>query len=472
MVEGLKLLSVADLTAIHNITMDILANVGIAFHSNEATNIFRQHGYQTDGRLVFMEEDLVMDAIANAPSSFSIRGRNPSRDVTIGVDGLVFAPGYGAPFIVDLDQGKRWATLADYRDLVRLAQDLPNQDLSGHLLVQPTDVAASEAHLRMLQAGMIHSDKPYLGSTENATAAEHTMEMSAILFDEPLSSIKERPVTIGLVDSLSPLSYSEEMAGALISYARWGQPLILAALVMAGATGPITLAGLLAQQNAELLAGIVLAELTNPGTPVVYASASTNMDLRTGSLAIGSPELSLATVASIQLAHFYGLPARGGGALTDSNSPDSQAGSESMFTLLTAANSGADFILHAAGILSSFLAFSYEKFVLDDEMCGMVRHFHRGIKVEPETLAYDVIARVGPGGNFLRQRHTQDRCRSAFWQPIIADRTGLEQWETDLRQDARQRARQRWTALLAEHEDPQLDSTIAHQLDVYVEEHC
>jgi trimethylamine--corrinoid protein Co-methyltransferase len=192
--------------------------------------------------------------------------------------------------------------------------------------------------------------------------------------------------------------------------------------------------------------------------------------MKTGALAIGGPELAMVVVATAQIARHYGLPSRSGGALTDANSPDAQAGFESMLGLLTTVNSGVDFVLHAAGILSSYLAFSYEKFVLDDEMCGMVRRLRRGIAVTPETLAYDVIAEVGPGGNFLIEPQTLERCRSEFWMPAVSDRYGLEAWMEGGRQDAAARARQRWQQLLAEHQDPPLDATTARQLQAFVAE--
>jgi trimethylamine--corrinoid protein Co-methyltransferase len=188
-------------------------------------------------------------------------------------------------------------------------------------------------------------------------------------------------------------------------------------------------------------------------------------------LAIGSPELSMMIAAHAQMARHYGLPSRSGGALTDASNPDAQAGFESMFSLLTAVNCGVDFVLHAGGILSSYLAFSYEKFVLDDEMCGMVRHFRRGIAVTPETLAYKVIAKVGPGSNFLMEPHTVKRCRREFWQPALCDRSGLEAWRGSGRQDAVARARQRWQKLLEEHQDTPLDETTARQLQAFVDEH-
>jgi trimethylamine--corrinoid protein Co-methyltransferase len=294
------------------------------------------------------------------------------------------------------------------------------------------------------------------------------MAMARILFGGDLG---DKAVTISLINSLSPLGYSTEMLEALIEFAKVRQPVVIAALMMAGSTGPVTLAGVLASQTAELLAGVALTQLISPGAPVVFGSTSTNIDMKSGALAIGSPELSQLISAHGQLARYYKLPSRSGGALTDASYPDAQAGFESMLSLQTTVNSGIDFILHAGGILSSYLAFSYEKLVLDDEMCGMVRWLKQGIVVEPDTLAYDVIANVGPGGNYLMEMHTVKRCRKEFWTPAVCDRGGLEAWMQGGRQDAVARARKRWQKLVAEHEDPALDETIARQLEDFVKEH-
>ena len=276
-------------------------------------------------------------------------------------------------------------------------------------------------------------------------------------------------VAIGLINSLSPLSFAPEMIEALIEYGRWGQPVIITPGAMAGSTGPITPAGTLALSNAETLAGIVLAQLVNPGTPVVYGGANSHMDMRTGNMSIGGPETAQKIIAVVQLARHNGCPVRGGGSLTDASYPDAQAGYESMLNLMATVNSGADFVLHSAGILSTYLAFSYEKFVLDDEMCGMVRRSQRKIAVDADTLAYDVIASVGSGGNFLTEDHTFERCRSEFWLPDVSDRDGLHAWMSSGRANAEVRAHGRWQALLAEHEDPLLDEGIMRQLQAYVD---
>jgi trimethylamine--corrinoid protein Co-methyltransferase len=314
---------------------------------------------------------------------------------------------------------------------------------------------------------MVHSDKPFIGSVDNELAVHHTMEMLRVLFGDALGN---RPVTVGLISSLTPLGYSPDMADAMMSYAQEGQALLIANLAMAGSTAPITLAGLLAMQNAELVAGIVLTQLVSPGTPVICGTTSTNTDMRSGTLAIGSPELVQVIAAQLQLVRFYGLPSRGSGALTDANYPNAQAGLESMMGLLTAVNSGADFVLHAAGILSSYLAFSFEKLVLDDEICGRVRRFHRPLVVDTDTLAYDAIARVGPGGHFLMEDQTVKRCRTEFWEPAVSDRSGLDEWIREGRPDVVARARDRWQQLVAAHKDPPLDGVTGRQLRAYVEQ--
>lgn len=463
-----EILSAEEIQQIHDTSMKLLANVGIVFPYDEALEAFKKYGARVDGKTVYLEEKQVMDAIETTPQAFTIHARNPEWSVTVGDGQPVLLPGYGAPFLVDAEEGKRAPTMEDYANLVKLAHALPNQDMSGYLLVEPGDVDADTAHVRMLYQHMVHSDKAFMGSTAGSGGAEDTFAMARIVFGGEL----DRPVTVGLINSLSPLGYSTEMLEALVAYARAGQPTIIAALMMAGSTGPITLAGVLGAQTAELLAGVALAQLLNPGTPVLLGSTSTNIDMKSGALAIGSPELSQMVAAHAQLARHYGLPCRSGGALTDASYPDAQAGFESMLGLLTTVNSGVDFVLHSAGILSSYLAFSYEKFVMDDEMCGMVRRLGQGITVEPETLAYDVVANAGPGGNYLMDMHTVKRCRTEFWRPNLVDRGGLEAWMQSGRLTAVDRARARWQKLVAEHEDPELDETTARQLLAFVEEYA
>ena len=463
-----EFLSPDQLEEVHKTSMKVMERVGVKFPHEGVLKLFDDHGFRTDGQKVFFEEQQVMDALASVPRPFTIHAPNPDKNVVVGDGSPVFAPGYGAPFLVDYETGKREPTMADYEDLVRLADALPNQDMSGHLLVEPADVSSEAAHLLMLKAHMLHSDKAFIGSAEGDVGARNTMEMAEILYGE---EIGERPVTVGLINSLSPLGYSDEMLRALLVYAEHRQPVIIAALAMAGSTGPITLAGLVAMQNAELLAGMVLTQLISPGTPAIYGSTSTNIDMKTGALAIGSPECSLMISSHAQLARYYDLPSRSGGSLADASFPDAQAGFESMFGLLTTVNSGVDFVLHAGGILNAYLAFSYEKLVLDDELCGMMRRYEDGIEVSPETLAYDVIENVGSDGNYLMEMHTVQRCRTEFWTPAVADRAGIEEWMEAGRKRVVDLAHERCQKLVAEHEDPPLEETTIRQLETFVEEH-
>ncbi len=462
-----EFLAPSEVEEIHTTSMKLLTNVGVRFLDEEAIALFKKHGFKTDGRLVYLTEAQVMQAVNSAPARFTLHARNPAKNVTVGGGDIVFVPGYGNPFLMDAELGRREATLEDYKNLMRLADALPNQDLSGHLLVEPRDVPAHLAHIHMLHAGMVHSDKPFMGSTEGRVGARHTMEMIEILFGER----PDRPVAVGLINPLSPLGYGPEMVQALMTYAAAGQPALIATMVLAGSTGPITLAGALALQNAEILAGLTLTQLINPGTPVIYGSTSTNLDMQGGNLSVGGPELPLIITATAQLARRYDLPSRSGGSITDSHRLDIRAGYESSVNLLTAVNSGVDFMLHSAGILSSYLTFSFEKFVLDDDRCGLVRHYRRGITVDADTLAYEVMAKVGAGGHYLMEDQTLERCRTEYWRSTVNDRSNLTVWENEGCPDSVVFARRRWQQLVARHQDPPLDETTARQLQRFVAEH-
>lgn len=463
-------LSDSEVDKIHSLSMRLLENVGVEIPVDAARQIFARHGARVAGTRVYLPRRLVEDSVRLAPAQFTIHARNPQKSVVVGGEAAIFAPGYGAPFLMDYEQGARRPTLQDYDNLARLADALPNLDLAGHLLVEPQDMPAGQAYLRMLRSTMRHSDKPFIGSTSGAKGVRASVEMAGILFGGT-AGLKERPAMISLINTLSPLAFSSEMVDALMLQAEWRQPVVIAAMVQAGATGPVTLPGVLVQQNAEILAGVTLAQLVSPGTPVVYGSTSTIMDMNTAAGAIGSPEYPVMIAAHAQLARFYGLPSRSGGSLTDSQVPDAQAGLESMQSLLTTVNAGIHFVLHAAGILGSYLTFSYEKMVIDDEMCGMVRRYRRGITIDEEQLAYDAIAGVGPGGNFLMDDHTLRNFRHAFYRPALCSRDALPAWEEKGSHDMAQRANLRWKKLLAEHVVPALDATTARQLDQYVEAH-
>ena len=415
----------------------------------------------------FFDESLVDKALKSAPAEFQIEGRDPEKTVTIGGQNLVLAPGYGSPFMVTKDGEQREAVMEDYENFCKLVQTSKYVDMNGCLMVEPSDRPAETAHLDQVFSNFVLCDKPCLGSSVSRQAAIDSIEMAAIVWGGK-EEIQDRPVLMGIISSLSPLQYSVEMAGALIEYARHGQVSMVALLMQAGATGPVTLPGLLAVQNAEVLAGIILAQMVNPGTPVIYGTTSTITEMRTGGLAIGAPELSMIQNATMQMAQFYGLPSRGSGGLTDGHFPDMQAGIESTLALSQTILSGANFILHACGILGSYIAMSYEKFLADEELCGMLRRYLKPLEVTDDRIDLPTIKEVGVGGEYLTHERTFEHCRSEFYLPALMSRTDYESWANAGKKTLKDAATALLEKRLAEYVQPDIDSDIEKKLAEYV----
>ena len=469
MLQPMWVLSDSDLATIHSATVELLKSTGIQFLSEESIELFRHHGFRVEGETVFFTEEDIDSALKLCPPSFTIHARNPERSVEIGGRRPIFSPIYGAPYVVDFEGNIRSGTLEDYQTLVRLAHQLPNQDMVGYLLCDPGDVPAGKANGHMLHASMPCSDKPFMGSsTHGSRGVEDCMRMGEIFFDSSRAYLREHPFCISLINSLTPLRYEKGSCEALMAFARDRQPLLIASLVTGGATGPITMAGVLVLQNAEILAGIVLAQLVSPGTPVVYGCASGIMDMRSIVVSLGAPEFSKILRAGVQLGHHYGLPCRGGGSLTESCDIDAQAGFESMSTMLNAMAYGADFIQHSAGCLSSYLAASFSKLVMDDGICSYGKAMREKVDFSEEALAIDIIKEVGHGGEYLTHLHTAMNCRSAVWQPAYSYRGGLNAWEASGKPDIREAIRERGKQLLAEYVQPDLEPRIRERLEAFV----
>jgi trimethylamine--corrinoid protein Co-methyltransferase len=396
-----------------------------------------------------------------------LHARNPQNNVVVGGGNTVFAPGYGAPFVTDLENGRRKATLQDFENFVKLTGASINLDVLSGTVVEPTDVPYEIRHAQMMYTAMKYSDKCFMGSTMGAQAAKDCIQMAAILFGGR-DQIESAPAIVSVVGPLTPLKYDVRMLGALMEYAAAGQPVLIASLAIAGATGPVTLAGNLALQNAEVLAGIVLIQLIREGTPVIFGGASSNAEMRNGTLSIGSPEMAINAAATAQMARYYKLPARSGGAVCDAKAPDTQASYESMMNLLMALVCGANFVLHSAGILESFNCMSYEKFIMDDEMCGMVKRIHRAIDVNPDTLALDVIKAVGPGGHFLDKDHTFDHFRTEFYQPCLANRDDFVTWQGNGSPQSMVTANLKVKEILNNYEVPQLPADADKDLQKFI----
>ena len=453
---------------IHETSLRILGSVGIEFRFAPALEVLKKGGARVDGERVFFPARLVEEQIRKAPSEFTLYARNSDFDVVIGGNHMAFVPGYGAAFVTDLDMGRREGSLKDFDNFVKLTDASPHQDICSGVVIEPTDVPPEIRHAQMIYTAMKYSAKPFMGSVMGSQGARDSIQMASILFGSQ-NDLSLKPRMISILCSLTPLVYDERMLGAIMEYARAGQPQLISSLGIAGATSPVTLAGTLAVQNAEVLGGIVLTQLIREGTPVVFAGASSSVDMHTGALSIGSPEMTLNTAATAQMARFYGLPVRSGGAVCDAKAPDAQAAYESMMSLLAARFCGINFVLHGAGILESYNCMSYEKFIIDDEMCGMVKRIKRGYEVNPETLAFDIIEEVGTGGHFLDKDHTFDHFRTEFYQPQLSNRDDYVSWREKGSPMSMATASKQYKEILRTYEAPELPADADKELLKFIE---
>jgi len=458
-----------DLSQIHACSLQVLETVGMDFGYEPAISLLSRAGCKVDGKRVFFPPQLVEEQVAKAPSEFTLFARNPAKNVTIGGDHIAYVPCYGAPVVSNLDEGRRDSTLDDFTNFVKLTYASSYQDITGGIMAEPNDIPLDRRTLEMVYAAIRYSDKPFMGGALGAEAAEETIAAAAIVFGG-IKELADRPPFISILTSLSPLAYDERMLSAMMAYARAGMPQLISSLAIAGATGPVTMEGTLVVQNAEVLGGITLIQLVREGTPVIYGGQSTGSAMRYGTLSIGAPEMAVNTAATGQMARFYRLPSRSGGALTDAKICDSQAGSESMMNQLMAAVSGINFVLHSAGILETYLVASYEKFILDDEICGMCKRILRGESATDERLAVDLISRVGPGGEYLTNTHTFQNFRKELYQPIIEERSNFANWVKSGALARENKANAKWKEILENYTEPKLPKDIERDLRKLVDE--
>ena len=455
-----------ELERIHNASLDILENTGVDFLDDEALDIWQQSGAKVDraAQRVWPDRGLVLQALANAPSSFRWRARNPDHDIAIGGDSIAFGPCGGMVYVTDLDRGRRIGTMDDYEKLLKLSQSCHALHFAAWEQVTAQDVPVNVRHLHRVRAGLTLTNKVVMEGAHGRVITADTLAMMRIVY----GSLEGDPVTGDVINVNSPLVFDERMLGGLITYARAGQVTFITPFILAGAMSPVTMAAALAQQNAEVLAGAALTQLVRPGAPVIYGGFTTNLDLRSGSPAFGTPEGAWAALVGGQLARRYGLPYRGSGGLTTSKAADAQAAYESLWSLWPAVLAHTNLIMHAAGWLEGGLTVSLEKFVIDLESLAMFRHFLQGFAIEEGSLALATIDEVGPGGHHLGTAHTQERFRTAFFPTSLSDRLSFDTWASAGSEDTATRANRIWKEMLAHYEPPPLDPAIAEALDEYV----
>ncbi|MEM9012764.1 MAG: trimethylamine methyltransferase family protein [Pseudomonadota bacterium] len=447
----------------------VLEEIGVSFIDNPAAIArWREAGAEIRGDRVHLPKGLARSLISTAPASFTQRARNAERSVTIGGDSVVFAPVYGPPFFRDLEGGRRYATIEDFRNLVRLGYMSEWLHHSGGTVCEPTDIAVNKRHLDMLEAHMTLSDKPFMGSVTDPARARDSVRMCEILFGEEL--VREGPVMTSLINLNSPLTFDATMMGALEVYAEAGQACIVSPFIVGGAMAPVSVPGTLTQLLAEVMAGIAYAQLVRPGASCIFGAFVTSIDMNSGAPTFGTPEASQILYGAGQLARRLGLPFRSGGGLCGAKLPDAQAAYETAHTLNAALLGGVNFMLHACGWLEGGLVSSLEKFVMDADQLGTLHKFAAGVDLSEEAQALDALREVGPGGHFLGCAHTQAHFQTAFWRSGLLDYRPFETWAEDGGRDTAQLANQRARRLLAEYEAPALDPGIAEALRSFVEE--
>jgi trimethylamine--corrinoid protein Co-methyltransferase len=474
---SLKVLSNEEIYDIHVSTLDLLEHVGVQVESEEALKLLHKIGATVDfqTKRVRIGPDLVNEAVKKTPPSFVLHARNPERSLRIEDDRVYFMPGGLPTVVISLEGNRQSATLRDVEDLTRLYDSLEYVDVtSGGVF--PTDIPESIHHVHVYLAKLENTDKVtyYSYFARGRVVAEDLIRMASVVAGG-LEELRRKPMLMGWENPVSPLSHGKAQTEMVLEFAKLGLPIHIGPAIQAGATGPVSLAGVLVQQNAEVLSGIVIAQsAAEPGRrpPVVYGAVPALADMRYCSMVYGAAEPALMNVASVQLARYYGLVCRGNGGATEAKTTDAQAGYESGITLLMAALGGANLLTNASGgsLEPGLGAISYEKVIIDNDISGMVSRILNGITVSDNTLALDVISRVGPGGHFLGQEHTREFFKKEHFVPEISDRRAPESWVKAGSKDIREVARERAKQILKEHVPPPLDKTVKEELLTIVKE--
>ncbi len=446
----------------------VLEEIGIDFRGDaEILELWRDAGADVQGERIHFPKGLCRQLVMDhAPKSFTQHARNPERSVEIGGLNTVFAPVYGSPFVRDLEGGRRYGTIEDFRNFVKLAYMTPAMHHSGGTVCEPVDVPVNKRHLDMVYSHMRWSDKPFMGSVTAPERAEDTVAMAKILFGDDF--VENNTVCISLINANSPMVWDDTMLGALKVYARHNQAVITTPFILAGAMAPCTVAGTMTQTLAEALCGMATAQLVRRGAPVVLGSFASSMSMQSGAPTFGTPEPALVLYGMAALARRLGVPFRSGGSLCGSKSADAQAAFESAQTLIPTLLAGVNFTLHAAGWMEGGLVSSYEKFVMDGDQLGMMQVMAGGVDMSENGQAMDAIREVGPGKHFLGCAHTQANFQTAFYRSSIADNNSYEQWLAEGEQDAVQRANKIWKKMLAAYQPPEIDPAVDEALQAFV----
>ena len=446
----------------------LMQDIGIAFRDDpKALEIWRKAGARIEDDIVRMEAAQIRQLCKTAPKEFTQIARSRSRDVVIGGQNQVFAPIYGAPFVRDLKNGRRYGDIASLEQLIKLTYMHPNLHHGGLVICEPCDVPVSKRHLDMLFLHMTCSDKPHLGAITEQSRAQDSVDMAEIVFGRDV--MDSNCVIMGNVNTNSPLLVDKVVTQAIEIYCSRGQGIVVVPFILSGAMGPVSTAASVTQAMAEALMCCAYSQLVRPGAAFVLGNFLSSMSLKSGAPTFGMPEPIMSNYAIGQMSRAAGLPLRCGGSLTASKIEDAQAAYESADSMHSTMLAGANFVLHAAGWMEGGLCTGFEKLVMDADRLGGYQKLGAGLDITDEAMARDAYHEVEPAGHFLGSAHTMRNYQTAFYEPVLSSSENVESWEDDGEKDMRQRAYERWTGMLQAYEPPPMDASVREELQAYVD---
>jgi trimethylamine--corrinoid protein Co-methyltransferase len=451
---------------IHEESMAILEEVGCEFRDDEAIAMWKAAGAKVVDTRVHLDRHLLMELVSKIPSEFTLNARNPERSVRVGGKNTIFVPMYGAPYVRDLDNNRRYGSLEDLQNFHKLAYMAPALHSSSSIICEPMEIPVPKRHLHIIGSALKHSDKPFTGIVTSKDRAEDTMAMAGIVFGEDF--VRDNPVLVAITNCNSPLVWDATMLDAMKVYARHNQPLILAPFALCGASTAASCVGAVAQVNAEALAGLAFTQLIRPGSPQIYGQFMVAVDMKTGAPMGGTPEAAQMMYLMGALARKYRLPWRTSGFHVGSKLNDAQAGYEANMLMHAAILAGANYIWHSAGWLEAGLTCGYSKFATDCEQLAGWYKYAGGVPFDDFKDAMAAIREVGPQGHFLGTQHTLEHFEKAFFMPTVMDFNSFEQWSAEGAKDHDARGREKARNMLKDYEEPKLDDAVAESLRDFI----
>ncbi len=463
----IEVISADQVAAIHEAALTVLSEIGMRILDQKARALYAQAGATVTGDMVRFDPSMIMERLATVPATFTLEARDPAKSLAAGGAHCIYGAVGGPAYVMCNDKGRRDGTYAEMCDYIRLIQALNVIHQEGGGPFEPLDLPANTRHLDIYRAQITLLDKNWQTQTLGHARTMDGIEMAAIALGTTPEGLTTRPTLLGIINTNSPLQLDVPMAEGLICMAEHGQVLAITPFTLAGAMAPVTIAGALVQQHAEAMAGIVLTQIVRPGVPVMYGGFTSNVDMRSGAPAFGTPEYTKAAQATGQLARYIGVPFRSSN-VTAANEVDAQAAYESQMAIWGALMGGAHLLNHCAGWMHGGLTASFEKLILDAEMLQMMDAYFSPIEVNEAGLALDAIREAGPGGHFFGTKHTMDRYETAFHTPLISNWDNYPSWLEKGGIDARTRANTVWKEVLRQHADPALDQGVVDALDAFI----